>query len=274
MPIKLVAKHDFKIPINAECISPDILAGKSNSEIASLKVWEGNKQTNLGKLFNIEGETGKTPAETCIEIVGNLHKVRRIGAKMTSGEILVKGNAGMHLGEEMKGGTIKVYGDADSWCGAMMKGGTIEITGNVGDFLGATYRGAITKAMNGGTIIVHGNAGNEIGYYMKNGTIKIEGNAGQFVGIHMQNGTILIKGKCEERVGACMTSGKIVLLGYVESILPSFTLDSIKPKTKVEDENVEGPFYLFIGDLTEKGDGKVFVSCVKNPHLNFYEKLL
>ena len=58
-------------------------------------------------------------------------------------------------------------------------------------------------------------------------------------------------------------------------ILPSFTIDSVKPKVKVDDTlNVPGPFYVFLGDLSEHGTGKIFANKAANPALKFYEKYL
>jgi formylmethanofuran dehydrogenase subunit C len=72
-----------------------------------------------------------------------------------------------------------------------------------------------------------------------------------------------------------MTDGKIVAGGCLRSVLPSFTIDSVKPRVKIEEnETVEGPFYLFLGDLAEGGKGKLYVFKDKNPHLTCYEKLL
>lgn len=72
-----------------------------------------------------------------------------------------------------------------------------------------------------------------------------------------------------------MTDGKIVVGGRLESVLPSFTMDSIRPKVKIEESEVaEGPLYLFLGDLAENGNGKLYVSKEKNPHLNCYERFL
>jgi formylmethanofuran dehydrogenase subunit C len=140
------------------------------------------------------------------------------------------------------------------------EGGTIEIHGNVGDYLGAPYRGS-SEGMRGGKIVVYGNVGNEAGAYMKNGLIKIYGNAGQFVGLRMRDGTIYVQKDSGGRGGACMKGGKIVIGGFLESVLPTFTIDSIKEKVKIEEgETVaEAPFYLFLGDLVENGEGKLYV---------------
>jgi formylmethanofuran dehydrogenase subunit C len=268
---ELYPLKEFRFPIIAECISPDVFESKNREQIASLKVWEGNKQKALGELFKVEevGTNGQF-----IAINGDAGKVRRIGSGMTNGEIVIKGNGGMHLGEEMKGGKITVHGDVAGWAGSMMKDGIIEIHGNVSDYLGAPYRGS-RMGMSGGRIIVYGNVRNEAGAYMKKGLIKIYGNAGQFAGFRMHDGTIYVSGNCEGRAGACMANGKIIISGALESVLPTFTVDSIKTKVKIEEgETVEEPLYVFLGDLAEGGNGKLYVSKAKNPHLSHYEKLL
>jgi len=271
--VNLYPKREFKVPIFAECINPEIFEDKTLSEIAELEVWEGNKRKKLGEFFKIEEVKAETEEPT-ITLYGDLSRIKRIGAKMRRGIIKIQGDVGMHLGEEMEGGKIVVRGNVDSWAGSMMKGGIIEIYGNASHYLGAPYRGS-TVGMRGGRIIVHGNAGNEVGAYMRKGIIKVYGNVGQFVGLRMRKGTIFVAGDAEGRMGACMKGGKIIVCGHVDSILPSFTIENVKGKVKVEaDEIAQGPFYLFLGDLTENGMGKLYVSKEKNPHLGFYEKYL
>jgi len=245
---------------------------KSLKEIADLEVWEGNRKRSLGELFDIKN-VGSPSEEFTIKIKGDVSKVRNIGFRMSMGQIIVDGDAGMHLGEEMSGGSITVSGNAGSWAGSQMKGGTIEIKGNAGNYIGAAYRGS-TKGMNGGKVVIHGNAGHEVGCFMRKGLIKILGNVGIFAGIHMNNGTIFVQGTSQGRAGAQMTNGKIVLAGHSEDVMPSFTVDDIKAKVKVDGEKIEGPFYRFTGDLADKGKGKLFVSKPKNPYLSSYEKYL
>lgn len=271
----LYPSREFKLPIVAECINPEIFQGKKAEEIKQLKLWEGNKQRKLAELFKVEEAEGENASQTnLIAIHGDVSRVRRIGAGMKSGEIVIKGNAGMHLGEEMEGGKITVYGNVLGWAGSMMKGGAIEIHGNAGDYLGAPYRGS-TEGMKGGKIIVHGNVGREAGAYMKKGLIKIYGNADQFVGFRMHGGTIYVQKDCLGRAGACMVDGTIVVGGFLESVLPTFTIEGIRKKVKIEEgEVVEAPLYLFLGDLTENGRGKLYVAKDKNPHLSHYEKFL
>lgn len=273
--INLYPLKEFKVPVVADCINPDVFKGKTLAEILQLKLWEGNKEKTLGELFKVEeSKTAENPEEVKITLHGDLSKVRRIGLSMSGGEIVVKGEVGMHLGEEMKGGKITVYGNAGGWVGSMMKGGIIEIHGNAGDYTGAPYRGS-NEGMKGGKIVIHGNVGRETGAHMRKGLIKIYGNAGQFVGFRMHDGLIYVQNDCESNAGACMVDGTIAIGGFVESVLPSFTFEGLKKKVKIEEgEVVETPFYLFLGDLAENGRGKLYVSKVKNPQLSHYEKFL
>jgi formylmethanofuran dehydrogenase subunit C len=269
--IVLTPLRQFQFPVMAECINPDMFQGKSLDEVAALPVWEGNKQKKLGDLFKIEEDKAETPN---ITINGNVDEVRRIGSGMKNGEIVINGNAGMHLGEKMAGGKITVQGDAAGWAGSDMKKGLIEIMGNAGAYLASPYRGSST-GMRGGKIIVHGNVGSDVAVFMKGGAIKVHGDAGPFLGFRMCDGAVHIEKNAGTRIGACMTGGKIVVSGFLEEVLPTFTIDSVKPKVKIEEgDSVTGPFYVFLGDLAENGRGKLFVSKTNNPHLSTYERFL
>lgn len=273
MKIRLRLKKGCKVPVTADNITPDAFNEKSLEEINNLHIWEGNRRTKLGALFEISGTNLKGVQSTTIELVGDLSKVRKIGSQMTTGVIRIEGNAGMYTGEEMKGGTLTVEGNVSSWAGSAMRGGTIEVNKNAGDYVGAAYRGS-TKGMQDGTIIIHGNAGVEAGSYMTGGVIRIEGDTGQFVGIRQKDGTIVVKGKTMGRPGAFMTGGKIILCDHTTSILPTFTFEGVRKSTKVEGEKIQGPFYLFKGDLTENGNGRLYVSKNNNEQLAAYEKIL
>ena len=270
--INLTCLKKFQFPIHAGCITPDNFQGKTLKEIAALEVWEGNKQKKLEDLFKIE----ETPAETPnITINGDASEVRRIGEAMKSGEIVINGDAGMHTGEKMAGGKITINGNAGGWTGGSMRGGLIEVHGNASDYLASPYRGS-EDGMCGGKIVVDGNVGSDSACYLQGGVIKIKGNAGPFLGYHMSDGTIHVAKNADVRFGANMTGGKIVVSNTVKEIMPTFTIDSIKPKVKIDEtDTVQGPFYVFLGDLAAKGTGKLFVSKVNNPQLGaIYEKYL
>ena len=271
--ISLTVRRDLQLPIDAPEITPDHLASKSEVEIRNLKIWEGNAKTELGQVFHVSVRRDGDTNQTSIRIVGNVAKVRRIGYKMTTGLVVIEGNAGMHLGEEMSGGSILVTGNVDPWLGVKMKGGQLEVKGNAGDLVGAGYRGT-TRGMSGGSILIHGNTGDEIGCWMRNGTIRVKGNAGFMPGIHMNGGSILVEGNCEGRAGAQMRAGKMIITGHTPSILPSFTFEDIQQKARFGEEKIPGSFYVFSGDLNEDGKGKFSVSIANNPQLKWYERYL
>jgi formylmethanofuran dehydrogenase subunit C len=269
--ISLTPLRKFEVPLQAACINPDVFEGKSVKEVAALPITEGNRNITLGDAFEVTEDKTETPN---ITITGDVSKVKRIGQGMKKGEIVINGNVGMHTGERMAGGKITVNGNADGWTGSEMKGGIIEIHGNSGDYTASPYRGQST-GMKGGLILVDGNVGTDVACYLHGGIIKIKGSAGRFLGYHMSDGAIYVEKQCEVRPGACMTGGKIIINGVVEEVLPSFTIETVKPKVKVDDtQSVQGPFYVFLGDLSEHGTGKLFVSKTNNPALKSYEKYL
>jgi formylmethanofuran dehydrogenase subunit C len=267
----LTPKYEFTVPIDVDHIVPDQMVNKTLNQIRLIPLWEGNRQKKLIDLFEIEFDGNAASDNVCIRMIGDLHKVKRIGAKMSQGRIEVEGNVGMRLGEQMVGGEIAVNGNAGSWAGMMMKGGTIWISGDAGDYLGAAYRGS-SEGMRGGAMIIEGNAGNEVGCFMIDGTIQIRGNVGGFTGMHMRGGAILVQGNAGARIGAEMMGGRIVVLGTVPSILPGFFIDRIRPRVRVGEERIQGPFYLFKGDVPESWNGSLYVSLRENPHLKSYEE--
>jgi formylmethanofuran dehydrogenase subunit C len=269
--IVLTPLRKFQFPVHAECINPDVFKAKSVKAIIALTVWEGNRKKKLGNLFKIEETSAELPD---ITINGDVAEVRRVGQGMKNGEIVINGNAGMHLGEKMAGGKITVNGNASGWTGSSMKNGLIEIHGDASDYLASPYRGS-TDGMRGGTIIVDGSVGSDSGCYLRGGTIIINGNAGPFLGFHISKGVIYVAKNAGGRLGASMTGGKIVVSGVVDELMPTFTVDRVKGKVKVTTNfKAEGPFYVFLGDLAEHGTGKLFVSKTNNPQLNIYEKFL
>ncbi len=270
--ITLTPKRVFEVPIQAACITPDTFAGKTVQEIAAMPITEGVLNITLADAFDITED--KTVATPSITLTGDFSKVKRVGQGMKTGEIVVNGNIGMHTGEKMAGGKITINGNTGEWTGSEMKKGILEIHGNAGDYLASPYRGTST-GMKGGLITVDGNVGTDVGCWMRGGVIKIKGSAGRFLGYHMSDGTIYLEKDCETRAGACMTGGKIIINGAIELLMPTFTIDAVKPKVKVDDtQSAPGPFYVFLGDLADHGTGKIFALKATNPALKSYEKYL
>lgn len=269
--IVITPKRAFDVPIQAACINCDVLAGKTVKEITAMQITEGKETITMGDAFKItEDKTVETPN---ITLNGDFSRVKRIGQGMKTGEIVFNGDAGMHTGEKLSGGKIIINGNSGGWTASEMKKGIIEIHGNSGDYTASPYRGTST-GMKGGLLTIDGNVGTDSACYMQGGTIKIKGSAGRFLGYHMVNGTIYVEKDCDVRAGACMTGGKIIINGQHE-VMPSFTIDSIKPKVKVDaTQTAAGPYYVFLGDLAEHGTGKLFALKASNPAMKFYEKYL
>lgn len=212
--ITLTLKAEPSVPLEAEALSPDVVAKLGHGEICALPVFLGKRRCRVDEFFEVEGE-----ASDELEIRGDLGKVKWIGRCMTRGRLRIVGNIGMHLGAYMKGGTIEVTGNASDWVGGEMSGGLIRIGGNAGGQVGAAYRGS-RSGMTDGTILIDGSAGLEVGMRMKRGTIAVKRSVKDFAGLEMKGGTLILGG-AELRTGAWMSRGTIVSLTPIP-LLPTF----------------------------------------------------
>ena len=251
------------VPLEAEVLTPDVLARLGHGEICALPVVLGKRQRRLDDFFEVEGAGSEE-----IEIHGDVGRVKWIGREMTRGRISIFGNAGMHLGAYMKGGTIEVTGNASDWIGAEMRGGLIRIGGNAGGQVGAAYRGSLS-GMNGGTILVGGTAGLELGMRMRRGIIAVKGVARDFAGLQMKGGTIFLMGGAEVRTGAWMVRGTIVSLKPIQ-LMPTFTYACAYNPTFLNlyakhlaglgyALPLDGAYRRYTGDTSVPGKGEILV---------------
>lgn len=264
--VTLTLKEQPSVPLEAEAISPDVIAPLARDAISALPVFHGKRQCRLDDFFRVEGE-----ASDHIEIRGDAAKVKWLGRGMTRGRLTVDGNAGMHLGAFMKGGTIEVAGNASDWVGAEMRGGLIRIRGNAGGQIGAAYRGGMS-GMNDGTILIGGSAGLEVGMRMKRGVIAVAGPVRDFAGLQMKGGTIFLLSGAELRTGAWMIRGTIVSLKPLP-LLPTFTYACTYQPTFLRLyvkylQELELPlpaglenamFQRYVGDASVPGKGEILV---------------
>ncbi len=248
--VTIKPRNDIKISVEAENISPDKFAGKSEKDIQSLEAYLGNQKTTLGELFSIKVEGTGAVADTKIVMEGNFSRVKRIGEGMTAGLIMIKGNVDMHLGAKMSGGRITLSGNADSWAGREMKGGELIIEGNARYYLGSGYRGE-TCGMRGGKITVMGDALDFLGEHMCGGEIIVKGNAGILPGLSNNGGKIVIGGSTS-RPGSEMAKGTIIINGPVAEMMPVYKDEGI--------EAVDGVTYKkFTGDVIVGGKGVLYL---------------
>jgi len=265
--IILTPKEQPQVPLEAETITPDSFAGKGIDEIKELELWHGNTLVKISDFFDVTGESSENASEIKIIIDGDAYNTKRIGMRMTAGEILVKGNANMYVGVEMSGGKITVEGNAGSWAGQNMKGGELTIMGNAGDYIGSAYRGD-WRGMSGGKITVYGDVGNEIAEYMLGGKMVIKGNVAIMPAVHMNGGVLIIEGNVVARTGGEMKGGTIVVKGIIEEFLPGFQYLGVEKNIDIEGEIIEGAFHKFKGDLATKGaSGTIYAGVAGNNHI-------
>lgn len=266
MSLKLTLHTAPEVPLEAELLSPDKIIGMNESNVAAIKVQHGNQTVEAGDFFKVSGT-----ANGVIHLEGDLSRIKHLGAAMTSGQMLIHGNAGAHLGAAMSGGEIIVEGNAEDWVGPEMSGGRIVIKGNAGHMVGSAYRGSI-QGMTGGEIIIHGNVKNEAGHAMRNGQIIVGGNSGDFTGVDMLAGSILVLGEMGIRNGAGMKRGTIISMQQAQ-MLPTFSYSCryrpvfIRMFLKhlqalglaITDEQIQGQYDRWCGDSVEMNRGEILI---------------
>lgn len=258
--VRLTSKGEIGIMIEAESITPDTFAGKSESELCEITVWQGPRELPLAEFFDLEAWDEEGPETVEILIDGDASRVKRIGQRMTKGKIEIAGSAGMHLGSEMAGGEILVRGNAGPWAGMNMRGGRIEVFGDVGDHTGSAYRGS-WRGMSGGNIQVHGNARSQLGGGMSGGEIVVEGSVENFCGIRQSGGLILVKKDAVRGVGAEMIGGSIAVLGKIHQFTPGFMASGLEKDPALGERKIEGEFVKFAGDyaIAKNPKGTLYV---------------
>jgi formylmethanofuran dehydrogenase subunit C len=262
----LTLKRPPHVPLEAEVLTPDMIAPLGRDEVCALPVVLGKRQCRVDEFFEVEGSGSEE-----LEIRGDVGRVKWIGRGMTRGRIVIDGHAGMHLGAYMKGGTIDVRGNASDWIGAEMSGGLIRISGDAGGQVGAAYRGSLS-GMSGGTILIEGSAGIELGMRMRRGLIAVKGRVRDFAGLQMKGGTLVLMGGAEIRTGAWMVRGTIVALTPVR-LLPTFSRgcdynpvflrlyarELRQHGFLIPIEANEGSYQRFTGDTAVPGKGEILV---------------
>lgn len=267
MPLSLSWNASTALPIDADCLRPEQLAGLPPTEVARLPVHAGNRTVELGELFRIAGDGG----DQHVLLEGDLRRVHGIGRRMSAGRLSIRGDVGHRLGTEMSGGSIHLQGSAGDWTGAEMRGGLLHIRGSAGHQLGAAYPGA-RLGMRDGTIVVEGSAGDDVGLAMRRGLIAVSGAVGMGPGRAMIAGSIFAFGPVGRRAGAGMKRGTLALFGDEPvDVLPTFRLaNRYRPPFvtlylralqdlgfPIPHTAYEGMFERYNGDLLETGKGEI-----------------
>src|SRR5215210_6951109 len=265
MTLTLTLREEPDVPLEADGLCPDRLAGARREEIEALPVWHGNERTRVGEFFAVSG------AGEDVRLEGDLSRVKFVGAGMTAGRLTVAGDVGMHAGAGMRGGELDIEGDAGDWAGAGMRGGLLVVRGSAGRQLGGVYPGE-RAGMRGGEIIVHGDAGEEAGAGLRRGLIAVAGRVGEAAGLSALAGTIVAMGALGAHPGAGMRRASIVAM-TAATLLPTYARAcSYHPPfvrlcltrlralgLAVTDEQIEGRYTRWSGDGVELMRGEILI---------------
>ena len=259
------------LPVEVDGLTPSAVLGVSAADIRRQPARAGNRQVELGELFEVESTD-----DASLTLEGNLSHVRKLGAGMTGGHLVVRGDAGPWLGSGMLGGRIDVYGRAADGAGAGLRGGLIQVFGDAGHFLGAARPGE-RLGMRDGVILVHGKAGDGVGQRMRRGLIALAGAAGDGLGRGLVAGSVFAFGGAGGYPGLGMKRGTIALFGPGPvDLLPTFAptgrhrfpflgvyLGRLRDLGfPVPAEVFSAEFARYNGDLAEGGQGEVLVPAL------------
>jgi formylmethanofuran dehydrogenase subunit C len=265
MTLTLTLREEPVVPLEAEVLCPDRLAGAGRDEIEALPVWHGNERTRVGEFFAVSGSGDD------VRVEGDLSRVKLVGAGMTAGRLTVAGDVGIHAGAGMRGGELHVEGDAGDWAGAGMRGGRLVVRGSAGRQLGGVYAGE-RAGMRGGEIVVHGDAGALAGAGLRRGLIAVAGRIGDGTGLRMLAGTIVALGGLGARMGAGMRRGSIVTMTPVTPLATFVFSCTYRPPflalylrrlralgLPVSDEQLAGRYARWCGDGLELRRGEILI---------------
>ena len=194
-------------PIDGSALRPDTLGPLDASAIAKTPVRIGRDLVHLADVCSIETTpvAMPTPSDAPTLTLRNAPQMRRVGANMAAGTLIVEGDVGDRLGASMRGGLIRVIGRAGH---------------DVGGPDDTSDRG-----MTGGTIVVHRDAGDFAGHRMRRGLIAIAGRAGKSPGYRALAGTVVVGRGALDHPGLEMRRGTILALDRAaappESPLPA-----------------------------------------------------
>jgi formylmethanofuran dehydrogenase subunit C len=233
--------------VHAGPLLPEWLRGLGMSEIAAVEVRCGREMVAVGDLFEVAGT-----ADEKLVLVGDLGRFDGIGAGMTRGEIVARGDVGDWTGAEMSGGVLRIFGDA-------------------GARVGAAYPGA-RIGMTGGEIVVTGDAGEEAGAGMRRGLIAAGGTTGAGAGLRMLAGTVIALGGIGAEAGLGNKRGSLVSGRPVDPLAayafatrfwpPALQLQLRRLRAlglPVDDALLRGAWARWSGDRTELTRGEILI---------------
>ncbi len=222
----------------------------------------------LGELFDITlGEPDK------LMLINSCEQLDYVGAQMSSGEMVVEGNAGDYFAYKLSGGNLRLNGNAGNYLASAMRNGRLDIYGNVGDYAGAPQAGRM-QGQCGGTVIIHGNAGKRLGDRMRRGMMIVSGEVDEYCASRMIAGSIVVLGEIGAHFGIGMRRGSLIVAGNInfsevdyfsepieqEIVFMALMLRHIQTlDSAFESIPLEYQIQRCVGDLTVGGLGEILL---------------
>ncbi len=249
MTLTLTLRAEPPARVLATPLIPERLRALNASVVAALELRCGGETVAVGDLFQVSGAGAEQEA---LVLTGDLRRFDGIGARMSSGE-------------------IEVRGDVGAWAGAEMSGGVLRILGDAGARLGAAYPGA-RVGMTGGEIVVTGEAGEEAGAGMRRGLVAVGGQTRGGAGLRMLAGTVIALGGIGPEAGlgnkrGTLASGLAVeplpVYGFATQFRPPALGLQLRRARElgltVPDALLRGTWARWSGDRTELTRGEILI---------------
>lgn len=249
MTLTLTLRTPPTARVLAAGLIPERLRGLHASAVAAVDLRCGGETVAVGDLFEVSGAGAE---EEELVLAGDLRRFDGIGARVSRGE-------------------IEVRGDVGAWAGAEMSGGVLRILGDAGARLGGAYPGA-RVGMTGGEIVVTGDAGEEAGAGMRRGLVAVGGRTASGAGLRMLAGTVIALRGIGAEAGLGNKRGSLVSGRAVEP-LPAYAFATrFRPPAlrlqlrrarelglTVDDALLRGAWARWSGDRTELSRGEILI---------------
>jgi formylmethanofuran dehydrogenase subunit C len=213
---RLTLRERPPLPVEVGALNPEALADLSVAELERVPLALGRRSIPLAELFRVEGRPGPR-----LVFAGDCERLDGIGRGLSSGLIVVEGDAGHETAAGQSSGQVQIVGSVRDHAAMGMRGGLLEIGGHAGAFLGSAPPGE-RLGLRGGLVTVGGTVGERAGDRMRRGMILVAGNAGAACGARMVAGTIAVAGRLGPLPGLRMRRGTIVAASTSEGVPDTF----------------------------------------------------
>ena len=240
----------------------------NSKKINKIKILYGNKEINIGDLFNVIIKENKKDFNV-VTIRETNFFCDFLGYMWKRDKLIIKGDVGSYLGARMISGNIIVSGHAENYVGAEMRGGVLFLEKNAGNFVASSLPGK-RLGMFGGEIYIFGDVKNYLCYQMRKGLVYVKGSAKEYTCNEMISGTVILGSVVGCFFAKFLKRGTIILLSKI-NLSSNFVNSSncsssffnlinnhIQRRLKKKIISKKTVFYRYLGDINNEGKGEIF----------------